>query len=147
MMTRSGLDLVAPTAAQRQTIAIVGKRPDPHVLNTVLKASDYDILLIESVGNAYSQIKRMRPQIVIVCLEAGDLEGVQVLSMLNIDDATANIPVVTYFASPDADRGNPDADTDADTDADADADADGSEDQSDRIDSSLVHHMLLRSMN
>jgi len=134
MMTRFGSNHVVPTAVRRQTIAIVGKRPDPHVLNTVLKSSDYDILLIESIGNAYSQIKRMRPQIVIVCLEPSDLEGVQVLSMLSIDAATANIPVVTYLAAPDAD-------------AEAADDADGDNDRPSQIDTSFVHHLLLRSMN
>jgi DNA-binding response OmpR family regulator len=126
-MTSSGSDRFVQTADHRGTIAIVGKRPDAHVLDTVLKSSDHDILLIESFGEAYSQIRRVRPQIVIVCLEAGDLNGVQVLSMLNIDRATAQIPVVTYLTSPDA--------------------ADDDEDAPEPIDSSLVHHMLLRSMN
>jgi CheY-like chemotaxis protein len=123
MMTHTSSDRPVSTVADRRTVAIVSKHPDQHVLDTVLKSSDYDILLIESIGEAYTQIKQALPQIIIVCLEVNDLDGVQVLSMLNIDAATAQIPVVTYLASPDAD------------------DEDG------ELDSSFVHHQLLRSMN
>jgi len=128
MMTRTGSDGFVQTVAHRRTIAIVGKRPDAHVLNTVIETGDYDILLIESVGQAYSQIKRTRPQIVIVCIEACDLDGVQVLSMLSHDAATKTIPVVTYFASPEKND-------------------DGNDGASGEVDTSFVHHLLLRSMN
>jgi response regulator RpfG family c-di-GMP phosphodiesterase len=137
MMTHTGSNPIVPAADARQTIAIVAKRPDPHVLQTVLKSSDYDILLIESVHQAYSQIRRMRPQVVIVCLEPGDMAGVQVLSMLHVDSATANIPVVTYFAANAAADANPDDDEDGDEE----------NERPTAIDTSFVHHLLLRSMN
>src|ERR671931_145718 len=80
-----------------KTIAVVGKQPDRHVLDTVLKAN-YGIVLIESLAKAYSHIKRLAPEAVIVCLDVNDLEGVEVLSMLNLDSTTSLIPVVTCLS-------------------------------------------------
>ena len=93
-----------PTTRARRTLAIVSRHPEQHVLDTVLRTEDYDVVLIESLARAYSHIKRLAPQMVIVCLEIDDLEGVQVLSMLNVDNATSHIPVVTYLTTREPDE-------------------------------------------
>jgi len=48
------------------------------------------------LDDAYSQIKRVQPNLVILCVRIDDAEGFQVLSMLKLDDETRGIPVLTY---------------------------------------------------
>jgi CheY-like chemotaxis protein len=88
-----------PAARALRTVAVVSKHSHEEVLETVLDAGDYDVVLIESFAHAYSHIKQVAPQMVIVCLEMDDMEGYQVLSMLNMDSATARIPLVTYITT------------------------------------------------
>ena len=60
-------------------------------------------MLVESNERAYSQIKRVQPDLVILCIRLDDLNGFQVLSMLKLDEATRDIPVLTYTATDDDD--------------------------------------------
>jgi CheY-like chemotaxis protein len=66
------------------------------LLESVLEAGHYDIVFVESSAHAYSQIKRVKPNLVILCVRIEDLDGFQVLSMLKLDDETRAIPVLTY---------------------------------------------------
>jgi hypothetical protein len=84
-----------------KSVAVVSRDRHAEVLDTVLDAGDYDIVFVESIDRAYSCIKRVTPDLVIVCLEMGDAECFQLLSMLNLDRETAEIPVCTYVVPPD----------------------------------------------
>ncbi len=80
-----------------QKVVIVNGTPDVlEMLESALAPGPYDIVFVESGDHAYSQIKRLRPQMVILCMRIEDLEGFQVLSMLKLDDETFRIPVLTY---------------------------------------------------
>jgi PleD family two-component response regulator len=80
-----------------QKVVIVNGSPDVlEMLESVLDPGHYDIVFVESGAHAYSQIKRVRPHLVILCMRIEDLEGFQVLSMLKLDDDTFRIPVLTY---------------------------------------------------
>lgn len=80
-----------------QKVVIVNGTPDVlEMLESVLDPGHYDIVFVESGAHAYSQIKRVRPQLVILCMRIEDLEGFQVLSMLKLDEDTIKIPVLTY---------------------------------------------------
>ena len=65
-------------------------------LETVLDAGHYDVVFVESTAHAYSQIKRVQPDLAILCVSADDAEGLRVLSMLKLDQDTRAIPVLTY---------------------------------------------------
>ena len=82
--------------ATNQTIMVISKQPDPDVLSNVTDVFDFDAVVLESLARAYSQIKRIRPKLVIACLEVDDPDGCRVLSMLTFDRATSRIPVVVY---------------------------------------------------
>ena len=56
----------------------------------------YDVVFVESSDRAYSHIKRVQPNLVILCMRIEDHEGFQVLSMLKLDAETRGIPVLTY---------------------------------------------------
>jgi PleD family two-component response regulator len=85
----------APAGAQKVVI-VNGSAGILELLETVLEAGHYDIVFVESSEHAYSQIKRVMPNLVILCVRIEDLHGFQVLSMLKLDDETRGIPVLTY---------------------------------------------------
>ncbi len=79
-----------------QKVVVVSKHQQmSEVLETVLDAGHYDVVFVQSTVHAYSQVKLVAPDLVIVCLDIDDLDGFRVLSMLKLDSATRTIPVVT----------------------------------------------------
>ena len=66
------------------------------LVDTLLEAGHYDVVFVESTLHAYSQIKKVQPNLVILCVRIDSLDTFQVLSMLKLDPDTRDIPVVTY---------------------------------------------------
>src|SRR6266704_2807188 len=92
------------TAPPAQKVVIVnGNAAILGLLETVLDAGHYDVVFVEPSTHAYSQIKRVQPNLVILCLHLDNPEGFQVLSMLKLDNETRDIPVLTYAAEHDDD--------------------------------------------
>ena len=90
------------TANGTQKVVIVNGSPAIlELLETVLDAGRYDIVFVESSAHAYSQIKRVQPNLVILCVRIDDMETFQVLSMLKLDEETRQIPILTYTADVD----------------------------------------------
>ncbi len=86
-----------PHATAAQKVVIVnGSNEILELLETVLDAGNYDVVFVESTEHAYSQIKRVQPNLVILCVRIEDVDAFQVLSMLKLDDDTREIPVLTY---------------------------------------------------
>jgi CheY-like chemotaxis protein len=93
---RLASDLTA-RAAVTQRVVIVNNGPEAlELLEPVLEAGRYDVVFVESNEHAYSQIKRVQPDLVILCVRIDDMDGFQVLSMLKLDAETRDIPVLTY---------------------------------------------------
>ena len=92
-----------PTRAQKVVI-VNGSAEMLGVLEAVLDAGHYDIVFVESNHHAYSQIKLVQPNLVILCVQIDDMDGFQVLSMLELDQETRHIPVLTYTAEYDGDE-------------------------------------------
>jgi CheY-like chemotaxis protein len=85
------------TSPATQKVVIVNGSTDMlTLLETVLDAGHYDVVFVESSEHAYSHIKRVQPNLVILCMRIEDRGGFQVLSMLKLDDETRRIPVLTY---------------------------------------------------
>jgi len=84
------------TSATQRVLIVNGTGDVLDVLEPVLEAGNYDVVFVESSAHAYSQIKRVQPDLVILCLEMDDAEALAVLSMLKLDEETRDIPVVTY---------------------------------------------------
>jgi two-component system alkaline phosphatase synthesis response regulator PhoP len=95
----------ARTSTSAQKVVIVnGDDQILELLQTVLVSGRYDVVFVESTNHAYSQVKSVKPNLVILCVHIDDLEGFQVLSMLKMDEETRKIPVLTYtteFEDPD----------------------------------------------
>ena len=83
-----------------RTVALVGRYAHRHLEETMLCAADCDVVFVESLAHAYSKIKRVLPDLVIVCLSGDDADGCQVLSMLALDRDTSHIPVLTFVTDP-----------------------------------------------
>lgn len=86
-----------PKATAAQKVVIVnGSNEILELLETVLDAGNYDVVFVESTEHAYSHIKRVQPNLVILCVRIEDADAFQVLSMLKLDEETRRIPVLTY---------------------------------------------------
>ena len=84
-------------AAPVQKVVVVNGSTDVlGMLETALDAGRYDMVFVESGSRAYSQIKRVLPNLVILCTRIEELDGFQLLTMLKLDDETRDIPVLTY---------------------------------------------------
>ena len=93
------------TAPPAQKVVIVnGNAAILGLLETVLNAGHYDVVFVEPSAHAYSQIKRVLPDLVILCVSIDDLDGIQVLSMLKLDADTRDIPVLTYASNNEGDE-------------------------------------------
>ena len=87
----------ATVSALAQKVVIVNGSPEMlEMLEAVLDAGHYDVVFVESSEHAYSQIKRVQPNLVILCVHVDDAGSLQVLSMLKLDAETRGIPVLTY---------------------------------------------------
>src|SRR5262245_64718417 len=94
---RVGRSTVAAPVVGTQKVAIINGNPEVLALiEHVLSAGHYDIVFVESVAHAYSHIKRVQPNLVILCVHFDNMEALQVLSMLKLDEDTRSIPVLTY---------------------------------------------------
>jgi DNA-binding response OmpR family regulator len=83
-------------AVRPRTVAVVICHPDQHVIEAVLGGVEHDVVLVEPTAHAYSHIKHIRPDLVIVCMAGDDTQGCLLLSMLTLDRETSRIPVVTH---------------------------------------------------
>lgn len=82
--------------ASQKVVVVNGSNEMLELLESVLDAGHYDIVFVAETEHAYSQIKRNRPNLVILCVGIDDPLGFQVLSMLKLDEETSGIPVLTY---------------------------------------------------
>src|SRR4051812_21906895 len=94
-------DGLATATATQKVVVVNGSSEILDLLEAVLDAGHYDIVFVESSAHAYSQIKRVQPNLVILCVEMDDAQGLQVLSMLKLDEQTRTIPILTYAADGD----------------------------------------------
>src|SRR5499426_3405815 len=85
-----------PTTGAQKVVIVNGTAEILELLETVLDAGHYDVVFVESSEHAYSQIKRVQPNLVILCVRIDDPDGFQVLSMMKLDTETRHIPVLTY---------------------------------------------------
>jgi PleD family two-component response regulator len=86
----------ARQVATERVVVVNGSQEMLELIETVLNPGRYNLVFIDSSAHAYSEIKRLRPNLVILCTRLENLDGFQVLSMLKLDKETRDIPVVTF---------------------------------------------------
>ena len=80
----------------QKVVVVNGNTEVLGMLETVLDAGRYDMVFVESGDRAYSQVKKVLPNLVILCARIEDQNGFQLLTMLKLDHETKHIPVLTY---------------------------------------------------
>jgi CheY-like chemotaxis protein len=80
-----------------QKVVMVNGTPELlELFETLLDSGNYDMVFVESTDHAYSQIKHVQPNLVILCVHLDEPNGFQLLSMLKLDEETRAIPVLTF---------------------------------------------------
>jgi twitching motility two-component system response regulator PilH len=79
----------------QKVVVVNGNTEVLGMLESVLDAGRYDMVFVESGEHAYSQIKKVLPNLVILCTRIEYLDGFQLLTMLKLDPQTRDIPVLT----------------------------------------------------
>ena len=85
-----------PRKDTQKVLIVNGDSESLVFLEAIVEAGHYDVVFVESVAHAYSQVKRVKPDLVILCVNIDDSDSLQVLSMLRLDEETRSIPVLTY---------------------------------------------------
>ena len=92
-MTNANAIAAAPV---QKVVVVNGNTEVLGMLETVLDAGRYDMVFVESGNRAYSQIRKVVPNLVILCTKIEELDGFHLLTMLKLDPETRDIPVLTY---------------------------------------------------
>ena len=79
----------------QKVVVVNGNTEVLGMLESVLDAGRYDMVFVESGEHAYSQVKKVLPDLVILCTRIERLDGFQLLTMLKLDPQTRDIPVLT----------------------------------------------------
>ena len=87
---------IASDAPVQKVVVVNGNTEVLGMLESVLDAGRYDMVFVEPGDRAYSQIRRVIPDLVILCTRIEQLDGFQLLTMLKLDPETSEIPVLTY---------------------------------------------------
>jgi hypothetical protein len=85
------------TTVALRTVAVVGKYAHHYFEDILDGLGDFDVVFVESIAHAFSKIKRVRPDLVVLCVSDHDAAGCHVLSMLALDRDTSQIPVLTHL--------------------------------------------------
>jgi CheY-like chemotaxis protein len=85
----------------QKVVVVNGNTEVLGMLESVLDAGRYDMVFVESGERAYSNIKQVLPNLVILCTRVDELNGFQLLTMLKLDPQTRDIPVLTYTTESD----------------------------------------------
>lgn len=80
----------------QKVVVVNGNTEVLGMLESVLDAGRYDMVFVEPGDRAYSQIRKVLPDLVILCTRIQELDGFQLLTMLKLDPTTSEIPVLTY---------------------------------------------------
>jgi PleD family two-component response regulator len=95
------------TETTRRVVLVGGDRDALEWLESALEPGRYEMLFVDEVSHAYSRIKEVNPALVVLCSSLNDMGAFQLLTCLNLDEETRQIPVHTYTTELDGqDLGN-----------------------------------------
>lgn len=86
---------IAATPVQK-VVVVNGNSEVLGMLESILDAGRYDMVFVESSEHAYSRIRQIKPNLVILCARIEQLQAFQLLTMLKLDPDTRRVPVLTY---------------------------------------------------
>lgn len=76
---------------------VIGAGPEALLgIEGMLNSNRFRVDFLEKDSTPYIAIRQRRPDLVILCFAPDDDEACQVLQMLQLDPATARLPILTY---------------------------------------------------
>jgi chemotaxis response regulator CheB len=63
--------------------------------------NNYEVIVVESIPRAYSRIRELQPDVVVLFMEIDDVDACQLLSLLHMDRALRGMSVVACTTGPD----------------------------------------------
>jgi len=81
-----------------RTVIVVGQ-PGQQVPESAFDNLEYDVVVLEPIAHAYSQVRRVKPTLIVMSLSLDDLDCFQLLTMLRLDPETASIPIRMFVGS------------------------------------------------
>ena len=70
-----------------------------HLMRRVLEDEQYQVSILQDGRDAFTQVKSMLPDLLILDLKLGDMSGQDILKQVKNDPATADVPVIVYTAA------------------------------------------------
>ena len=68
-------------------------------MRRILEDENYQVHILQNGNDAYTQMKALLPDLLILDLKLGGISGKDVLKQLKEDAVTAEIPVIVYTAA------------------------------------------------
>ncbi len=69
------------------------------LMRRILEDEQYQVYILQNGKDAFSQMKALLPDLLILDLKLGNISGKDVLKQLKEDTITAEIPVIVYTAA------------------------------------------------
>ena len=86
-----------------RVVAVSNDALRPELLDRLLfDNNDCNVIVVESIERAYSKIRQLQPDVVVVFMNIDDVDACQLLSMLHIDHELRGMSVLSCTTSPDA---------------------------------------------
>ena len=78
-------------------VAIVeGSRDVLDWLEASLEPGHYEVFFLDDIHEAYTRVRDLEPDLIVLCARIEDMDAFQFLTMLKLDPETRPIPVQTY---------------------------------------------------
>ena len=91
------------TTPPLSVVAVSNDALRPELLDRLLvDDNNYNVIVVESVERAYSRIRQVKPDVVVLLINIDDVDACQLLSMLHMDRGLRGMSVVTCANGPDA---------------------------------------------
>jgi CheY-like chemotaxis protein len=83
------------TTGTQSLVVVNGNDEALETLHPLLEGRGYDVVFADAGDDAYRRIRAVLPNLVILCARIEQLEDFQLLTMLRLDSATSEIPILT----------------------------------------------------
>lgn len=70
-----------------------------HLMRRILEDEQYQVSILQEGKDAFSRLKNLLPDLLILDLKLGDISGQDVLKQIKSDNVTTDIPVIVYTAA------------------------------------------------
>jgi hypothetical protein len=85
-------------------VAVSNDALRPELLDRLLvDDNNINVFVVESIERAYSRIRHVQPDVVVVFMNIDDVDACRLLSILHMDHGLRSVSVVTCTTGPDGD--------------------------------------------